>query len=247
MDTIFRMFDARVLSARKLGMRALVLTVSSVLSLTAAIQEPVPTEGGLVTGVIGANTEVRIFKGIPYAAPPVGELRWRGPKSAAKWTGIRAADHFGKTCMQGGAPSTPGDHSEACLYLNVYTAAKSSKDHLPVMVWIHGRALRTGAGSDYDGEELARKGVVVVTINYRLGMFGFFAHPELTKESDRNASGNYGLQDQIAALEWIQKNIGAFGGESKRGDDFRRISRILERELPDGQPTCSRALPSRHR
>lgn len=216
MDIIVRMFDPLVMTLRRLIICALVLTVSSALSLTAAIQEPVSTEGGLLTGVSGANAEVRVFKGVPYAAPPVGDLRWRGPKPAAKWTGIRAADRFGETCVQGGATSTPGGHSEDCLYLNVYTAAKSSKDRLPVMVWIHGGALRTGAGSDYDGEELARKGVIVVTINYRLGMFGFFAHPELTKESDRNASGNYGLQDQIAALEWVQKNIAAFGGDVKR-------------------------------
>jgi para-nitrobenzyl esterase len=199
-----------------LNFRAFVCVFSVLLPAVAAIQEPVSTQDGLVSGTAGANPEVRVFKGIPYAAPPVGDLRWRGPKAAAAWTGVRAADRFAKPCMQGGATSTPGSHSEDCLYLNVYTAAKSSKERLPVMVWIHGGALKTGAGSDYDGEELARKGVVVVTINYRLGMFGFFAHPELTKESDRNASGNYGLQDQIAALEWVQRNAAAFGGDTKR-------------------------------
>jgi para-nitrobenzyl esterase len=196
--------------------RAAALIIWVVTPLMATIQEPVRTEGGLVTGIAGVNAEVRIFKGIPYATPPVGDLRWRAPKPAPKWNGVRKAEQFGRTCMQGGATSTPGSHSEDCLYLNVYTAAKSDRARLPVMVWIHGGGLRTGAGSDYDGEELARKGVVVVTINYRLGVFGFFAHPELTKESDRNASGNYGLQDQIAALEWVQKNIAAFGGDAKR-------------------------------
>jgi len=193
-----------------------VTIVAAMLPMLAAIQEPVPTDGGLLIGVAGANPEVRVFKGIPYAAPPVGELRWRAPKPATKWEGVRTADNFAPTCVQGGATSTPGGHSEDCLYLNVYTTAKSAKDRRPVMVWIHGGGLKTGAGSDYDGEELARKGVVVVTINYRLGVFGFFAHPELTKESDRNASGNYGLQDQIAALEWVQKNVAAFGGDVKR-------------------------------
>lgn len=206
-DIIVRMLNFRV--------PVIVFSILAAPAL-AAIPEPVHTEGGLLTGVAGANPEVQIFKGIPYAAPPVGDLRWRGPKAAVKWTGVRAGNNFGHTCMQGGATSTPGAHSEDCLYLNVYTAAKTPKDRLPVMVWIHGGALRTGAGSDYDGEELARKGVVVVTINYRLGVFGFFAHPELTKESDRNASGNYGLQDQIAALEWVQKNVAAFGGDVKR-------------------------------
>jgi len=196
--------------------RKAALIIWIVTPVMAAIQEPVRTEGGLVAGIAGANAEVRIFKGLPYAAPPVGDLRWRAPKPAPKWNGVRKAEQFGRTCLQGGATSTPGSHSEDCLYLNVYSAARSSRDRLPVMVWIHGGALRTGAGSDYDGEELGRKGVVVVTINYRLGVFGFFAHPELTKESDRNASGNYGLQDQIAALEWVQKNIAAFGGDVKR-------------------------------
>ena len=189
---------------------------SLILPAFAAVQEPVRTEGGLLSSVADATPEVRIFKGIPYAAPPVRDLRWRGPKPAQKWSGVRKAEQFGPACMQIGPTSTPTSHSEDCLYLNVYTTAKSSKDRLPVMIWVHGGALRTGAGSDYDGEELARKGVVLVTINYRLGVFGFFTHPDLTKESDRNASGNYGLQDQIAALEWVQKNIAVFGGDTKR-------------------------------
>jgi para-nitrobenzyl esterase len=187
---------------------------AAVFPLAAAIQEPVKTEQGQVTGVDGSVAGVRVYEGIPFAAPPVGDLRWRAPKAPASWTGVRAADHFGSTCVQRGRGGFSG--AEDCLYLNVYTAAKSASEHHPVMVWIHGGALVSGAGSIYDGNVLASKGVVVVTVNYRLGIFGFYAHPELTKESDRNSSGNYGLLDQIAALEWVKKNIAAFGGDPKR-------------------------------
>ena len=194
-------------------LRAVTLFAAILPLLPAAIPDTVHVEQGQVKGVAGSSAGVLVFKGIPFAAPPVGDLRWRGPKAPAAWTGVRDADKFGPQCMQrggrGGAPS-----SEDCLYLNVYTTTASSKK--PVMVWIHGGALTSGAGSIYDGEALTKKGVVVVTINYRLGVFGFFAHPELTKESDRNSSGNYGLLDQIAALEWVQKNIAAFGGDPKR-------------------------------
>jgi para-nitrobenzyl esterase len=141
----------------------------------------------------------------------VGDLRWRAPKPPAAWSDVRKADKFSAACVQR-QPNT----SEDCLYLNIYTTAKTANDRRPVMVWIHGGALTGGSGSIYDGEALAKKGVVVVTVNYRLGVFGFLAHPELTKESDRNASGNYGLLDQIAALEWVQKNIAVFGGDPKR-------------------------------
>ncbi|HEX6894783.1 MAG TPA: carboxylesterase/lipase family protein [Bryobacteraceae bacterium] len=196
------------------------LFFAGLLPLCAAITDPVKTSNGQVSGIPGTDPAVKVYKGIPFAAPPVGDLRWRAPKAAANWNGVRAADKFGPICMQrtggvGGARSN-AQMSEDCLYLNVYTAAASAKDKRPVMVWIHGGALTSGAGSIYDGEALAKKGVVVVTVNYRLGVFGFFAHPELTKESDRNSSGNYGLLDQISALEWVQKNIPAFGGDPKR-------------------------------
>jgi para-nitrobenzyl esterase len=194
-----------------------IVFLAASLSLLAAIPEPVHVEQGQVTGVDGATADVRVFKGVPFATPPVGDLRWKAPKAAAQWSGVRAADKFSPTCMQrGGAGGGLRQVSEDCLYLNIYTAAKTTKEHRPVMVWIHGGALTSGAGSLYDGEALAKKGVVVVTVNYRLGVFGFMAHPELTKESDRNASGNYGLLDQVAALEWVQKNIAAFGGDPKR-------------------------------
>ncbi|MBZ5602571.1 MAG: carboxylesterase family protein [Acidobacteriia bacterium] len=193
-------------------MRPLLLLTAS-LAVFAAIPEPLHVEQGQVTGVAGNDASVRVFKGIPFAAAPTGELRWKAPKAPAPWEGAKAADHFSPTCMQRGRGT---ESSEDCLYLNVYTAAKTAKDRRPVMVWIHGGALTSGAGSLYDGEALSKKGVVVVTINYRLGIFGFFAHPELTRESDRNSSGNYGFLDQIAALEWVQKNIAAFGGDPKR-------------------------------
>jgi para-nitrobenzyl esterase len=175
-------------------------------------------DSGIISGVSGSTPEVRIYKGIPYAAPPLAQLRWRAPQPVAHWDGIRKAEEFGPVCMQNTGGPAAQKASEDCLYLNVWTPAKSSGERLPVMVWIYGGAFTSGSGSlpGYDGDALARKGVVVVTFNYRLGIFGFFAHPELTKESDRGASGNYGLMDQIAALQWVQKNISAFGGDPRK-------------------------------
>ena len=189
-----------------------------------AIDDPVRIEQGQISGIPGNDPAVRVYKGIPYATPPVGELRWKAPKSAASWQGVRKANQFSAVCYQNPYPANsvyynpPEPRSEDCLYLNVWTGAKSANEKRPVMVWIYGGALTRGSGSLplYDGEALARKGVVLVTFNYRLGIFGFYAHPELTKESDRGSSGNYGILDQIAALEWVQKNIAAFGGDPKR-------------------------------
>jgi para-nitrobenzyl esterase len=202
-------------------MRTIALCLAA-LPLLAANE--VRTESGLVQGIPGVNPQITVYKGIPYAEPPVGDLRWRAPKPAAKWDGVRKADHFSATCMQtnyaAGSPYFHADEpvSEDCLYLNVWTAAKSPSEHRPVMVWIHGGALTRGSGSlpTYDGEALAKKGVVLVTINYRLGVFGFLAHPDLTKESDTHSSGEYGILDQIAALDWVHRNIEAFGGDPKR-------------------------------
>jgi para-nitrobenzyl esterase len=188
------------------------------LGSTARAADDVRTESGSVEGTASADGKVRIFKGIPFAAPPVGDLRWKAPQPAAHWTGVRKAAEFGARCMQG---NIYGDMafrdsgpSEDCLYLNVWTPATSASAHLPVMVWIYGGGFAAGATSEgrQDGEVLAKKGVVVVSMNYRLGIFGFFSHPELTKESRHSASGNYGLLDQVAALEWVRKNIVAFGG-----------------------------------
>lgn len=167
----------------------------------------------------GSGTEVQVFKGIPYAAPSIGSLRWRPPSPSAEWNGVRDATQFSHACMQTPSSDFPADTlSEDCLYLNVWTPARNPSARLPVMLWIHGGGFVAGSGSmkQYEGENLARKGVVVVTINYRLGVFGFLAHPELTQESPHHSSGNYGLLDQIAALKWVQRNIAAFGGDSNR-------------------------------
>ena len=190
----------------------------------AAISDPVKTSDGRLSGIT-LSSGVRAFKGIPFAAPPVGSLRWKEPQPPAPWKGIRKADTFGNACMQPSQtkripnnvavdlPDSP-KMSEDCLYLNVWTSAERRNARLPVMFWIYGGAYTEGAGSSphNDGEALARKGVVLVTFNYRLGPFGFFSHPELTKESGRNASGNQALMDTIAALQWVRHNIGAFGG-----------------------------------
>lgn len=204
-------------------MQRLLIALAATFSLHAAINDPVRTDSGMVVGIHGTNPDITVFKGLPFAAPPVGELRWRAPKPVAPWNGVRKADEFGPMCMQaagrGGARGGPAPKmSEDCLYLNVWTAAKSASEKRPVLLWIHPGGYTSGSGASpaTDGEALAKKGVVVVTINYRLGSLGFFAHPELTKESDRNASGNYALMDQTAALEWVQKNIAGFGGDPKR-------------------------------
>jgi para-nitrobenzyl esterase len=189
-------------------------------SLHAAIDTPVRLDSGQVSGIPGNNPDIRVYKGIPFAAPPVGNLRWQAPRPVAHWDGVRKADEFGAICTQaaGGRGGAPPKMSEDCLFLNVWTAARSPSEKRPVLVWMHPGGYTSGSGSapGTDGEALAKKGLVVVTINYRLGALGFFAHPELTKESDRRASGNYALMDQTAALEWVQKNIAGFGGDPKR-------------------------------
>jgi len=203
----------------RLSMSAFAVTCAC-LSLAAA-SDTVRTERGSIAGTVVNG--VRIFKGIPYAAPPVGDLRWRPPQPAAAWSDLRAADAFGPDCPQTPYPpgsiyaAPPRPQSEDCLYLNVWTAA-GANDKRPVMVWIHGGALTRGSGAvpTYDGSALAKKGVIVVTINYRLGPLGYLAHPELTAESPHHASGNYGVLDQIAALTWVQNNIAAFGGDPGR-------------------------------
>ncbi len=181
--------------------------------------DQVRTQAGIVEGATSTDGKVHIFKGIPFAAPPVGPLRWKEPQPVPSWEGVRKTTGFGARCMQGPIYSDmvfrdPGP-SEDCLYLNVWTPATSADAKLPVMVWIFGGGFQAGSTSEprQDGEKLAHKGVVVVSMNYRLGIFGFFSHPELTKESPHHASGNYGLLDQAAALDWAQKNISAFGGD----------------------------------
>jgi para-nitrobenzyl esterase len=200
------------------------LALSAIIT-TAAISDPVAINTGRVSGMTLASG-VRAFKGIPFAAPPVGDLRWREPQPVAKWNGVRTAEQFGNVCVQPSQPNrTPNNvtvdlpdsprTSEDCLYLNVWTAASRANERRPVMVWIFGGAYSEGGGSSKhnDGENLARKGVVLVTFNYRLGPFGFFTHPELTKDSVHNASGNQALMDAIATLRWVHTNIAAFGGD----------------------------------
>src|SRR5262245_7741707 len=199
------------------------LTLAAAAVLPAAISDPVKTDAGQLSGVT-LPSGVRAFKGIPFGAPPLGDLRWRPAQPVAKWEGVRKAETFSSVCTQPKGvgrlnvsvdlPDSP-PASEDCLYLNVWTQAASASERRPVMVWIFGGAYTEGAGSSphNDGEALAKKGVVYVSVNYRLGPFGFFSHPELTKESGKNASGNQAMSDNIAALKWVQKNIAAFGGD----------------------------------
>lgn len=172
----------------------------------------------LSAGPVSGKTEsgTRVFMGIPYAAPPTGKLRWSPPQEAPAWTEVKLATSFAPSCPQP-KQQPDGNFSEDCLYLNVWTPAKKAGERLPVMVWIHGGGFNFGSSSlpEYDGGNLARKGVVVVTINYRLGPLGYLVHPSLSGESEHNVSGNYGLLDQIAALQWVRKNIAAFGGDTE--------------------------------
>jgi para-nitrobenzyl esterase len=185
-----------------------------------AVITPVKVEGGALTGITGRDASVAVYKGIPYAAPPVGELRWRAPAAALTWSGTRKADAFGHPCPQPGGEMARGmAQSEDCLTLNVWSGAKpGSAEKRPVYVWIYGGGFigGTGASPEFDGEGLAKKGIVVVTFNYRVGALGFLATPELSKESGHGASGNYGLLDDIAALQWVQRNIAAFGGDPSK-------------------------------
>lgn len=199
---------------RLLGAAAMAMVLG--VSVGVRAQTTVKTTGGAVQGAALGDSGIRVFKGIPYAAPPTGERRWQAPRPVVAWQGVRDATAFGPACVQG---KVFGDiHfdklDEDCLSLNVWTPAKE-RDRLPVMVWIHGGGFVAGGGGEprHDGEAFARKGIVLVSINYRLGVFGFLAHPDLTRESGRNASGNYALLDQVAALGWVRDNIAAFGGD----------------------------------
>lgn len=198
-------------------LRAAAGGLAVVLVTGGIVSAQVKTAGGLVQGMAIADGAIRVFKGIPYAAPPTGSLRWRAPEPVTPWTGVRDASTYGSRCTQGRLfPDIVfTDLSEDCLTVNLWTPAKAAGDRLPVMVWIHGGGFQAGAGAEprHDGEAFARRGIVLVTFNYRLGVFGFLAHPELTRESGRNASGNYGLLDQVAALRWVRDNIAAFGGD----------------------------------
>lgn len=191
------------------------------------LKGPVAVAGGQISGVPGDDPAITAFKGIPFAAPPTGPLRWRAPRPVIPWTGVRKADHLSPSCIQtivsGKQPWTDefmahGEISEDCLYAAVWTPAKTASERRPVFVYIYGGANVEGSTAVplYDGEGLARKGLVVVTFNYRVGVLGFFTHPALREEAEYHASGNYGLLDQIAAVRWVHDNIAAFGGDPAR-------------------------------
>jgi para-nitrobenzyl esterase len=207
-------------------MKTIIAVAVAVLAVTTARGfDQVSTRSGKVSGTQTADGAVTSFKGIPFAAPPLGNLRWKAPQPVVPWEGVRECKAFGPSPMQRKpAPFSMWSReflipeapiSEDCLYLNVWTGAKSAEEKWPVLVWIYGGGFSSGGSGCpiYDGEAMARKGIIFVSINYRVGPFGFFAHPELTKESDDKASGNYGLLDQLAALKWVQENIASFGGD----------------------------------
>jgi len=197
---------------------------SSVQKETPIDIQSIKTTAGFISGKESADHSVKVFMGIPFAAPPLGDLRWKAPQPAQPWDGVRECVTPPASAMQANPvpffcwskefliPETP--ISEDCLYLNVWSSAKTEQEKLPVMVWIHGGGFSGGSGTVplYDGEAMSRKGIVFVTINYRLGIFGFMAHPELSAESELKTSGNYGILDQIAALKWVKENIASFGG-----------------------------------
>ncbi|MEP6886446.1 MAG: carboxylesterase family protein, partial [Gammaproteobacteria bacterium] len=212
----------------------------------------VATAEGKVQGKLSSDGKVREFLGIPFAAPAVHKLRWRPPQPAAKWPGVRQATAFGSRCMQ---PSIYQDMvfrdpgiSEDCLTLNVWTPVGAGRRKLPVMVWIYGGGFLAGGTSEprQDGEHLADKGVVVVSMNYRLGIFGFFAHPELAAESPQHAAGNYGLLDQTAALRWVARNIAAFGGDPAKvtifGESAGSMSVSAQMASPVAEGLFARAI-----
>lgn len=199
-----------------------VLILTAGLAMCAMAADIVKVDSGSLEGTTNADKSVRIFKGVPFAAPPVGDLRWKQPQPVQAWTDVRKADEFGAPCMQG---KVFGDivtrskgMNEDCLTLTVWAPAKAAAKKLPVYVWYYGGGFAAGGGDEprYDGESFAKHGIIVVNVNYRLGVFGFLALPELTAESTHHASGNYGMLDQVAGLEWVKRNIAAFGGDPKK-------------------------------
>jgi para-nitrobenzyl esterase len=194
----------------------------AILASTASAADQVKTASGILEGTVNADSSLRIFGGVPFAAPPVGDLRWQPPQPVKHWSGVRKAVDFGPRCMQarvfGDIVFRSKEMSEDCLNLTIWTPARSKNQRLPVYLWFYGGGFAAGANDEarYDGESFAKHGIVVVNANYRLGIFGFFAHSELTEESPHKASGNYGLLDQVAALEWVRQNIAAFGGDPQK-------------------------------
>ena len=211
-------------------MRKFLLLVLAVIALkieastqsTNAFAVQVKIDNGIIEGNYNTHSGIQTYFGVPFAKPPVGNLRWKAPQPLDKWNGVKQTKKFGPRPMQtivfGDMNSRSDGVSEDCLYLNIWTPAKRNTKDLPVLVYFYGGGNVAGDASEprYDGESMAKKGIVVVTCNYRLNIFGFFSHPGLSKESPYNASGNYGLLDQVAALKWVQKNIAAFGGDPKK-------------------------------
>jgi len=237
-----------MLDRYRLAGALLAITFAVVPSTFGQIQRANVT-GGQLAGIV--TNAMAVFKGIPFAAPPVGDLRWKAPRPVAAWTGVRAANAFGPSPMQNSFWSllmgSSAPISEDCLYLNVWTPAKSRAEKLPVMVWIYGGGFFSGMTSAgmYDGAKLAQKGVVLVSIGYRVGPFGFLAHPELSKESG-HGSGNYGLMDQIAGLKWVQRNIRQFGGDPSRvtifGESAGGMSVSMLTAVPAAKGLFQRAI-----
>ncbi len=201
---------------KRLSFAVLVASFGLAPAISSAAVGTVKVEGGLVQGV--AEGGLAVYKGIPFAAPPTGDLRWKAPQPVAAWSGVRRADKYAPACVQSMGAPPPGGVSEDCLYLNVWTPATSATEKLPVLVWIYGGGFNGGATSYpvHDGAKLAKRGVVLVSLAYRVGVLGFFAHPELSAESSSRSSGNYGLLDMIAGLRWISRNVAAFGGDPAR-------------------------------
>lgn len=204
-------------------MKKLILAALLVLAFTSMIcagNPQVKTHDGILEGL--DKSGVKVFLGVPYAKPPVGDLRWKAPQPVEKWDGVRKAQEFGPDPMQqpifGDMNFLAGRMSEDCLYLNIWTPAKSMNEKLPVLIYFNGGGLMAGSGSEprYAGWSMARMGIISITVNYREGIFGFFAHPELSEESDYKGSGNYGFLDQVAAIRWVKDNIEAFGGDPER-------------------------------
>ncbi|NII09723.1 carboxylesterase family protein [Oleiagrimonas sp. C23AA] len=237
-------------------LRALTLGVTAaLLSLPAVAANQAPTvhvASGTLSGLHDAHSGLDEFKGIPYAAPPVGSLRWKAPQPVHAWQGVRAADHFGPRCMQRAVFSDmvfrSDGMSEDCLYLNVWAPAHTHGKKLPVLVYFYGGGFIAGDGSEprYDGASLAQKGIVTVTVNYRLGVFGFLALPALAAESPHHATGNYGLLDQNAAMRWVKRNIAAFGGDPSKvtigGESAGSMSVSAQMASPLSKGLMARAI-----
>ena len=237
---------------------SILLAVYLIAPATAQTNKPgsiVSNQVKVANGTLEGATEasgIRSFKGVPFAAPPVGNLRWREPQPVKNWSNVRDAKQFGPRAMQlpvfGDMGFRSNGMNEDCLYLNVWTPAKTNKERLPVLVYFYGGGFVAGDGSEarYDGESMAKRGMVAITVNYRLGVFGFMAHPELTKESPNKASGNYGYMDQSAALRWVKKNIAAFGGDPAKitiaGESAGSISVSAQMASPVSKNLFSQAI-----